>query len=83
MEIRFDLAPLDGLDQDAPLVRSDHLTFGSSSSCQRAELMLALVTRVAPVEKRSQRESPTGYIGAGIVPPPSGLRSRRISLNLA
>src|ERR1700687_1359059 len=45
-----------------------HLTFGFRSSCERAELMLALVTRVTPVSTLSDTFSPFEAASAVLTP---------------
>ena len=45
-----------------------HSTFGLRSSCERAELMLALVTRVAPVSTLAGTGSPFEAASAVLTP---------------
>ena len=45
-----------------------HLTFGFRSSCERAELMLALVTRVTPVSTLADTFSPFEAASAVLTP---------------
>ena len=45
-----------------------HLTFGLRSSCERAELMLALVTRVTPVSTLADTFSPFEAASAVLTP---------------